>query len=102
MNSPNIPTSTYVIKHGDTMKSISTLFNISPKLLIELNGNTPLIMKPNRSIKVPLHSNPNLHVVRPGETLQDLLIRFKLMPNQLISLNDELLLSPGQVIQIKR
>lgn len=102
MKNASIQTTTYVIKPGDTIKSISTLFQISPKDLLEVNGNVPLIMKPNRTIQVPIESNPNLHVVRTGETLQDLLIRFKLMPDELLSLNDDLLLSPGQVIQIKR
>lgn len=94
-------TTTYKIQPGDTIKSIATLFQISPKELLEINGNIPLIMKPNRTIQVPLHSNPNLHVIRPGETLQDLVIRFKLMPDELLSLNDDLLLSPGQVIRIR-
>ena len=101
MKNHSIKTATYVIQPGDTIKSISTLFQISPKELLEVNGNIPLIMKPTRTIQVPIHSNPTLHIVRPGETLQDLVIRFKLAPDELLSLNDDLLLSPGQIIRIR-
>ncbi len=101
MTSKKFEVVTYVIKPNDTIKSIADLFQTTPKELIKLNGNCPLIIKAQNSIKVPLLPQSNQHFVRSDETIQDLLIRFKLSPNELLSLNDDIKLAPGQIIRLK-
>lgn len=96
-----IELATYVIKPTDSIKTIANLFQTTPKELMQLNGNQPLIIKAHRQIKVPLLPSLNQHVVKSDETIQDLLIRFKLTPEQLLALNEDLFLAPGQVIKLK-
>lgn len=96
-----IKVATYVIKPDDSIKSIANLFQTTPKELMQLNGNRPLIIQANHQIKVPLLPHLNLHVVQSDETIQDLLIRFKLTPSELVSLNEDLHLTPGQIVRIK-
>lgn len=102
MKLPTPATKTYLIQADDTIKTIASKFQTTPQQLIQLNGNKPLIVQANRKIKVPLPSNPKVHVVTEGESVQDLLIRFKLSPDELISLNQDLFLQPGQLITIER
>lgn len=92
---------TYVIQPNDTIKSIANQFQTTPSELIKLNGNRPLIIKAQHSIKVPLLPQSNQYFIRSDETIQDLLIRFKLSPYELLALNDDLRLAPGQIIKLK-
>ncbi len=102
MKLPTLTTTTYLMQADDTIKTIASKFQTTPQQLIQLNGNKPLMIQANRQIKVPLPSNPKLHVVTKGESIQDLLIRFKLSPDELISLNQDLFLQSGQLITVER
>ena len=101
MENERIEVANYMIKSTDSIQTIANLFQTTPKVLIQLNGNQPLIIKANRLIKVPLLPHLNQHVVKSDETIQDLLIRFKLTPEELLMLNEDLQLAPGQVIKLK-
>jgi len=98
MDTP-IQTATYTIHNGDTIQSISKKFITTPEELMILNGNIPLIIQPQRKLKVPIA--PNLYVTKRGDSVNDLLIRFKLTPEELVQLNPELILAHGMAIRIK-
>lgn len=53
MENERIEVANYMIKSTDSIQTIANLFQTTPKVLIQLNGNQPLIIKANRQIKVP-------------------------------------------------
>ncbi len=65
---------------GDTLKSIASKYNVSIRELIKYNKlNSPYILKPGKTIKIPFSKN---YIIKKGDTL------FKIAECSLVSIED--------------
>ena len=88
----------YIVKHGDSIYSISREYNVNPDILLLLNGlKKDEYIYPNQEIMVPSR-NINVYVTREGDTIDTILENFGIDANTLDSENDKLYLVEDQLI----
>ena len=77
---------TYIVENNDTIGSIASKFNISPKLLTELNGNKII---PGKTILIPntIQEYFDYYTVNKGDTLYKIAEYFNVDANLLAQLN---------------
>lgn len=93
----------YVVQPGDTLYTISRLFNVDvAQIALYNNLSVPYIIFPGQVLGIPL-KNIRRYTVQPGDTLWQIARRFGVDLNQLIALNNlspPYLIYPGQTILI--
>ena len=79
---------TYVIKNGDTIDSISSVYGISPEILRELNGYV-FNLVPGNTLVVPRRRNDyfDYYTVNKGDTLYKIASDNNIDPSLLAQLN---------------
>ena len=103
---------TYIVKRGDTLYSISRIYNVSVEDLRRINNLTSDILSIGQEIKIPsgetivtpsedeIINEPNTYVVQRGDTLYAISRRFNIPVNE-IKIQNNLtsdVLSVGQVL----
>ena len=113
LEEPEIPVEydLYTVKKGDSLWSISQMYNIKVNDLIKLNNLNDLILQINQQLKVPKINNNEppinnneIYIVQKGDTLWSISRKFNISVNELKQLNNltNNLLSIGQQLKIKR
>lgn len=101
----------YTVKKGDSLWSISQMYNIKVNDLIKLNNLNDLTLQINQQLKVPKINNNEppinnneIYIVQKGDTLWSISRKFNISVNELKQLNNltNNLLSIGQQLKIKR
>lgn len=100
----NIPTPTeslfldYVVKKGDSLYSISRIYNIDPVILAEINGLKLYdYIYPNQIIIIP-KENTKLYITKEGDTIRSLINEGKINLSDLERYNRNVYLVPEQLI----
>lgn len=106
-----IKTKNYTIKKGDTIDSISNLFNISKEDILRINKiQTPNLIFEGQSILIPVTPsfnqsvNPSYHVLLEGETLYKISKKYNLPLEIIMKINNTKNLhnlKPGSKIYLK-
>ena len=113
LEEPEIPVEydLYTVKKGDSLWSISQMYNIKVNDLIKLNNLNDLTLQINQQLKVPKINNneppinnTEIYIVQKGDTLWSISRKFNISVNELKQLNNltNNLLSIGQQLKIKR
>ena len=93
---------TYKVKSGDTIYSISKMYNTNPELLLLLNGlNKDDYIYPNQDILVP-ESNIDVYITKQGDTLDTILTNFNTSADVLNRENGRILLLSDQLLVHKK
>ena len=91
----------YEVTEGDTLTKIANNFNISPKLLAELNGiNISDYIYPKEVLLIPKPGS-TLYITSSGDTINSIANGFKLKPEELLKQNPNIYLQEGQLIIYK-
>ena len=92
---------TYIVKQGDNIMSISTSYNVDPKLLLEINGlSDEEYIYPNQEILIP-NKNYNYYLTKKGDTVVSVAQALNKNIDDLLNINDTLYLEEGQMIIYK-
>ena len=92
----------YRVKSGDSIYSISRMYDVDPDMLLMLNGlNKNDYIYPNQEIMVPL-KGVSIYVTQPGDTLDKVLNNFNVDYNTLNKQNKRILLVEDQLIISKK
>ena len=92
----------YIIKKGDTLYSISRLYNVNPDLLSLINGlNMNDYIYENHEILIP-KSGYSYYLTKEGDNLNDVLSLFNINYEQFNKTNNRILLEEGQLFAYKR
>jgi len=85
----------HIIKKGETIESISTLYKTKKSDLIRLNNlQNPYLIFEGQSILVPNitslvnSKNPNFHIVEEGDTLYQISKKYNVSLSKIIKVND--------------
>lgn len=89
---------TYIVKSGNTLSMIASLYNTTVNELVLLNNiQNPNLIFPNEKIIVPIKSKEDnksyssghvIYTVQKGDTLSELALRFKTTVTEIAKLND--------------
>lgn len=91
----------YIIKKGDTIYSIATIYGVDPDLLLKINGlNKEDYIYPNQEIIIP-SNNYKYYMTEDGDTIESVLNKLQIDYNNLLSNNDEIFLIQDQLIIYK-
>lgn len=93
-NDNNIKEDIYIVKKGDTLYSISRIFNVTPEDLINLNNLLTTNISIGQQLKVPSNKEYIEYTVQKGDTLYSIANRYRTTPNiirELNNLNSDLL-----------
>jgi LysM repeat protein/ABC-type branched-subunit amino acid transport system substrate-binding protein len=105
----------HTVKKGETLYSISRIYNISTEAIIKQNPEASQILSENQLLKIPTtqantttitsHSNNKkhfIHTIEEGDTFYSFLRRFGVSREEIIELNPETIegLKVGQTIKI--
>ncbi len=91
----------YIVKDGDTIMSISSFYNVDPKLILELNGlSGEEYIYPNQEILIP-NNNYNYYITKSGDTIYTVMQAIDKNIEELLNLNDNIYLEEGQMIIYK-
>ena len=100
-------TKTHIVKKGETIYQIGRIYNVSPKILLELNPNAREVLYINDIIILPTSSeeitkNASTYKVQPGDTKYGISKRFGLSINALENENPDIKngLKPGDILNI--
>ena len=92
----------YVVKSGDTLYSISKLYNTTVNRIKELNNLSSNILSIGQELLIPFNSNYDTYQVKSGDTLYSIARRFGTTVDEIKKLNNLVsnLLSISQIIKI--
>lgn len=94
--------SSYKVKKGDSIYSISKMFDISPDTLLLINGlNKDEYIYPGQDLMIP-NSNYVVYVTKDGDTLDAIIKNFRMDANTLNSENERIFVMPDQLIVHKK
>lgn len=94
--------SSYKVKKGDSIYSISKMFDISPDTLLLINGlNKDEYIYPGQDLMIP-NSNYVVYVTKDGDTLDAIIKKFRMDANTLNSENERIFVMPDQLIVHKK
>ena len=103
-DSNDIKPSIYIVKKGDTLSKIASIYNLNYKYLAKYNNiNNPNLIYPGQAIKIPNETNSKIYIVKRGDDLTKIANMFNTTVNDLVTLNDIKkpdLIYPGQKIII--
>jgi LysM repeat protein len=86
---------TYLVRDGDTLRSIAEAFNLDILSLVAMNAiQDPDLIRPGSRLQVS--SQPMEHVVQPGDTLGDIAWRYSVDANALLRANG--LADPDRIV----
>ena len=92
----------YIIKKGDTLYSISRLYNVNPDLLSLINGlNMNDYIYENQEILIPKNGY-SYYLTKSGDNLNDVLDLFNVDYSDFNRVNNKILLEEGQLFAYKR
>lgn len=92
----------YTIKKGDTIYSISKIYNVNPELLSLINGlNMNDYIYAGQEISIP-KSGYSYYLTKEGDNLNDVLTLFNTNYDEFNKLNNKILLEEGQLFAYKR
>lgn len=92
----------YKIKAGDTIYSISRMYNVNPDTLLMLNGlNKSDYIYPNQEIIVPLQG-VTVYVTKPGDTVDSIINNLGIDANTLNSQNKRIFVMEDQLVVNKK
>lgn len=92
----------YKVKKGDSIYSISQLYNIEPETLLLLNGlNKGDYIYPNQDITVP-KNNTSVYVTRQGDTLKAIINNLGVDANTFNKENDRIFVMEDQLVVHKK
>ena len=94
----------YIVKSGDTLYKIASIFNTTVNDIIELNNLTSTILSPGQELLIPNKSLDNIgtYIVKKGDSLSSIANAFNLTVDELISSNNltSTVLQIGQILTI--
>lgn len=93
----------HIVRKGDTISSLSRMYGLTPRELMELNHLPSTKLRVGQ--KIALHRvDPAEYTVQRGDTLWEIAQRFHLTPDELIEINalESDRVKPGQKIVLKR
>ena len=106
---------TYTVKKGDTLYSISILFNTNPNAIISKNNLTSDILNEGQLLLIPsdvestgnnedANLGDNVYIVKKGDTLYSIAKNYNLAVDELKNINNltSNVLSVGQVLNIPK
>lgn len=104
---PGISSDVYTVKPGDSLWSISKMFNLSVEELKAANNLTNNLLSVGQVLKIPTRDVPKageyiVYTVKPNDTLYSIAKAYGITPEELISYNNlgGTLLSIGQQLLI--
>ena len=103
---PSSEVRTYIVKQGDTLRSIATQFGVSVDVLLRFNGLSAAQgdqLKPGQQLSIPANApRPTAvvrrYVVEPGDTLRGIAAQFDVTVDALLRFNG---LTPAEGDQIR-
>ena len=94
--------STYVVKNGDTLYSVSNRFNVDLDVLYAINGlDDGDFIYPNQEILVP-NQGISIYFTKEGDTLSDVSDYFNVNVSDILESNPNLYLMSDQLVIYKR
>lgn len=91
----------YTVNQGDSLYSISKMFNVNPKLVSELNGlKQDEYIYPNQTLIIP-KKGIQYYITKDDDTLSIVSKIFEADEKKLVDLNKSIYLLPGQMIFYK-
>ena len=92
----------YKVNKGDSIYSISRMYDVSPETLLKLNGlNKNDYIYPNQEIIVPV-KGISLYVTKEGDTISEIIKNFGVDANRLINENNKIFVVEDQLIISKK
>lgn len=92
----------YTVKRGDSIYSISKIYNVDPSTLLLLNGlNKDDIIYPNQEITVP-KSSVTVYVTREGDTVSGIINNLGIDANTFNKENERIFVVGDQLIVHKK
>jgi len=89
------PSDTYIVRDGDTLRSIAEEFKLDILSLVAVNGlDDPDLIRPGGRLIVS--AQPLEHIVQPGDTLGDIAWRYSVDANALLRTNG--LADPDRIV----
>ena len=93
---------TYIVKQGDTIYSISKMYNVDSNTLLSLNGlNSNDYIYPNQEILIP-NDEIVVYITKNGDTLDNLTEFFNTDLNTLSNENNKIFVLEDQLIIHKK
>ena len=101
-NTNNMMFETYRVRQGDSIYSISRMYNVNPDVLLALNGlNKNDYIYPNQEILIPM-SNMSVYITKQGDTVKTLIDNLGIDANDLNRQNNKILVVEDQLIVSKK
>lgn len=93
---------TYKVKQGDSIYSISRLYNVNPETILLINGLSKNdYIYPNQEIILPL-PDVSLYITKQGDTIKTVTNNLGIDPNALDKQNNTIFLVEDQLIVNKK
>ena len=92
---------TYIVKKGDTIYSISSMYDVDPKLVLKLNGlESESFIYPEQKIVIP-NKNYEFYITKENDTILEVAQNLNRSVDEILQMNENLLLEPDQMIIYK-
>lgn len=93
---------TYVVKKGDTIYNISSMYNVPYKDMLLLNGlDENDYIYPNQEILVP-KDGVSFYITKTNDKVKDIVSKLGSNGYDVLSQNDNLLIVPDQIVVYKK
>ena len=92
----------YKVKEGDSIYSISRVYNVDPNILLLLNGlNKDDYIYPNQEITIPMQG-VDVYVTKSGDTIDQIINNLEIDANSLNNQNKRIFVMEDQLIINKK
>jgi LysM repeat protein len=89
---------TYIVKKGDSIYSISQKYGVDPNMILKLNGlESETYIYPNQEILIP-NKNYNFYITKQGDTITSVAEELNENVVDLLNKNETLFLEEDQLI----
>ena len=93
---------TYIVENGDTIYSISRMFNLDVDTLLKLNGlNVTDYIYPNQEITIP-NKNVEVYITKENDTLNNIVDNLNVDVNTLLKDNNKIFVVEDQLMVHKK
>ena len=93
---------TYIVENGDTIYSISRMFNLNVDTLLKLNGlNVTDYIYPNQEITIP-NKNVEVYITKENDTLNNIVDNLNVDVNTLLKDNNKIFVVEDQLMVHKK
>ncbi len=93
---------TYIVENGDTIYSISRMFNLDVDTLLKLNGlNVTDYIYPNQEITIP-NKNVEVYITKENDTLNNIVDNLNVDINTLLKDNNKIFVVEDQLMVHKK